>query len=468
MTTKENNSETPRLKPVLNMWETLAGALGANGPAAVTALYFTSLAGLVGGSMMLDILLAWLIYVAMTVVVYDWSKDVAAAHSWTVIQRKGFNSALAAYFAGWTYWAYYLTGSVGFAVLGLSSFVYLLIPKAPSWLWIPIALAIIAETSILAYLGIKPSNKYILYTGLYMEVPFLIVTALILIIMAGPKNSVLPFTVKPVNNNWILILTTMIFGITTFGGMNQVIPLAEETVDPKRNVPRALAAIAIILGVTIMLNGYAQEVIYGINKMAQYSQLPDPGVIIYGKYLGVVGAALLIAFVVNSFNSSALAFFNSEVRMAFGLARDGVIFPRRFVNLNKYGAPGDAIIFLAILNAVVAIAAGIALGPLWGGVWLLTFNSVFMALNHLLAAIGIARYRHKYGGFGIIRHIVIPAIVVGALATFIVLSVYPAPPPPITYAPYAAFIWIILGIVAYYIEKRKRPEAIAKLGLFSV
>ncbi|WP_243678044.1 APC family permease [Vulcanisaeta distributa] len=365
MVTSQNNSEIPQLKPVLSMWEALAGALGANGPAAVTALYFTSLAGLVGGSMMLDILLAWLIYVAMTVVIYDWSKDVAAAHSWTVIQRKGFNSTLAAYFAGWTYWAYYLTGSVGFAVLGLSSFIYLLIPKAPSWLWIPIALIIIIETSALAYLGVKPSNRYILYTGLYMEVPFLIITALILIAMAGPKNSILPFTAEPVNNNWTLILTTMIFGITTFGGMNQVIPLAEETKDPKRNVPRALAAIAIILGVTIILNGYAQEIIYGVSNMSQYSQLPDPGVIIYEKYLGIVGAALLIAFVINSFNSSALAFFNNEVRMAFGLARDGVIFPRRFVRINKYGVPGDAIIFLAILNAIVAIAAGLALGPLW-------------------------------------------------------------------------------------------------------
>ncbi len=455
-------------KGVLSPWLAMANGLASNGPSAVTALYFVGLAGLVGGSLPLVVLLAWLIYLSMTYVVYNWSKHVAASYGWAAIQKKGFNSSYISFvIGGWGYWFYYMLASTGFGVLGLSTFLALLFPTLYStypWIWIPISLVIIAETSTLMYLGIKTNSKYNLYTGLG-EIAFLLITSIILIIKAGPHNTLIPFTPLPLGADWPIIFTSMIFGITTFGGMNSSIPVAEETADPKKNIPKSLVMLALILGIPIILNSYAQEVTYGISNMFNYANLPDPGIIIYDAALGSIFGIIFTIFIVNSFNSSTIGFGNSQVRTVYGMARDGVVFPKQFTEINKYGVPGKNIIIMAILNAGLAITAGLIMGPLNASIFLITANAFYSFLNHLLAAIGLIRYNKKQGTLRL-THVVVGGITVIALGAAIILSAMA--PPPLDYAGIFALSWFILGTIIYVIEKKRNPEKIKKFGDYSL
>lgn len=461
-----DNSAQKSLKTgSLSMLHALAQGLGTNGPAAVTALFFVGIASLVAGSTPLVVLLAFMVYSGMTVIVYEWSKIVASSHSWVAILRKGIGE-WAAFFGGWGYWYYYMTGYAGFAILGFSSFAYVLFPQVGQsypWLWIPISLAVIAETTILVYLGIKPSTSYVLYTGL-AEVAFLIVTSIVLVVRAEPNNTLSPFTPAPAGGSWTTILVSMVLGIATFGGMNSVIPVAEETKDPKKNVPRALAILELILGVTLILSSYAQEVAFGVSKMSEYASLPDPGIIIYSTYFGGAAAALYALFVLNSFNSSAVAFANNAVRMSYGLAREGVLFPQIFARINKHGVPGYSAIISGVMNAAVALAAGLLFGPLIGGIFLIVNNTVLNYLNHMLAGAGLIRYHRSKGTLRIVRHIVVPLAVSVALAAAILYEVYPAPSPPLNYAAYVTAAWIVLGFVVYGVLRRLRPSEIEKIG----
>ncbi|MEM0272940.1 MAG: APC family permease [Thermoprotei archaeon] len=448
----------------LNMWHALAQGLGTNGPAAVTALFFVGIASLVAGSTPLVVLLAFIVYSGMTVIVYEWSKEVAASHSWVAIQRKGVGR-LGAFFGGWGYWYYYMTGYAGFAILGFASFAYVLFPQVGQtypWLWIPISLIVIAETTILVYFGIKPSTTYVLYTGL-AEVVFLIATSIALIVRVGPNNTPTPFTPNPAGG-WTPILVSMVLGIATFGGMNSVIPVAEETKDPKRNVPKALVVLALILGITLIMNSYAQTVAFGVSKMSGYAGLPDPGIIIYTTYFGAAVAALYALFVLNSFNSSAVAFANNAVRMSYGLAREGVLFPTTFAKINKHGVPGRNTIISGIINAIVALTAGLIFGPLNGGLFLIVNNTILNYLNHILAGAGLIRYHNSKHTLRIIRHVLIPITVSVALAAAIFYEVYPAPSPPLNYAAYVTAAWIALGFAVYTILRRTNPTAIEKIG----
>jgi amino acid transporter len=449
----------------LSMWNALAQGLGTNGPAAVTALFFVGIAGLVAGSTPLVVLLAFIIYSGMTVIVYEWSKVVASSHSWVAIQRRGLGR-WAAFFGGWGYWYYYMTGYAGFAILGFSSFAYVLFPQvgqAYPWLWAPISVALIAETTVLVYLGIKPSTSYVLYTGL-AEVVFLVVTSIILVVHAGPSNTLAVFTPGPAGGSWTTILVSMVLGIATFGGMNSVIPVAEETRDPKRNVPRALVALALILGVTLILSSYAQTVAFGVSKMADYASLPDPGITIYSSYFGVAVAAVYAVFVLNSFNSSAVAFANNAVRMSYGLAREGVLFPKVFARINRHGVPGYGVILSGFINVAVALAAGFLFGPLTGGIFLIVNNTVLNYLNHMLAGVGLIRYHRSKGTLSVVRHVVVPVAVFVALAAAILYEVYPAPAPPLNYAAYVTAAWIVIGFAVYAALKRLRPAEIEKIG----
>ncbi|AWR96856.1 amino acid permease [Acidianus sulfidivorans JP7] len=465
---KKEEKETDLPKGILSPWFAMANGLASNAPAAVTALYFVGLASLVGGSLPLVVVLAWLIYLSMTYIVYNWSKNIAASYGWAAIQKKGFNNSYISFvIGGWGYWFYYMLASTGFGVLGLATFLSLLFPSVYSaypWIWIPLSLAIIAETSTLMYLGIKTNSKYTLYTGL-AEILFIVITSIILIIKAGPHNTIVPFTPIPLGANWAILLTSMIFGITTFGGMNSSIPVAEETADPKKNIPKSLVMLALILGLPIILNSYAQVITYGISNMFNYANLADPGIIIYDSAIGSIAGIIFAIFIINSFNSSTIGFGNSQIRTVYGMARDSVVFPKLFTEINKYGVPGKNIIIMSIVNAVLAITSGLIMGPLNASIFLITANAFYSFLNHLLGAIGLIRYNKNRGTLKI-THVIIAGIVVVALGAAIILSAFA--PPPLDYAGLFALSWFIAGSIIYLIEKKRNPEKIKRFGDYSL
>jgi hypothetical protein len=76
------------------MWEALSQGLGTNGPAAVTALFFVGLAGLIGGSLPFVLVLSFLIYLGMTLITYEWSREVSSAYSWAAYHKEGVQKNL--------------------------------------------------------------------------------------------------------------------------------------------------------------------------------------------------------------------------------------------------------------------------------------------------------------------------------------------------------------------------------------
>lgn len=465
---KENPDQSLR-RGVLSPWLAMANALASNAPIAVTALYFTGLAGLVGGSLTLVVILAWLIYLSMTVVMYEWSKVIASSYSWAAIMKKGFGNSGFAFFSAWTYLYDYLTASAGFGVLGLTSFLYYIFPSFTQqypWFWIPISLAISWETTFLMYEGIKPTSKYNLIAGL-TEITFLIITSIVLLIINFNKLTIAPLTTSPINNNIVLLLTSMIFGISTFGGTHGALGVAEETKDPKKNIPKALMMTLSLVGIAIILNSYAQEITYGVNNMSNYAQLPDPGIITYSVALGSAVSIVYALLVINSFNSSTIGFAVSGIRMMYGMARDGII-PKSMSKVNEKGVPKIPTLLMGVLNPVLTISTGLIFGPLNAALFLITSSVVFTYLNHLLAAIGLAIYHYKRKTLKIFRHLFIPVVTVIALAAAIITSIYPAPPPPFVYGVYLSGVFTFAVIGLYFYLKKVYPHIIAKFGDYTL
>jgi len=426
----------------------------------------------VGGSLPFVLILAFLIYAGMTLITYEWSKEVASAYSWAAFHKRGFKKVggFFSFFGGLTYWYYYLLGYTGFAMLGLSSFLYVLFPSVTAqypWLWMPIITIFIIETTALAYFGIKISMRYILYTGM-AEVIFLVITSIIFLVMGGSRNTGVVFTAIPVGNNFTLIFVAMMLGIATFGGINSIVPVAEETRNPKRNVPIALATLASIVGFVLILNAYSQTILFGISNMFNYATLPDPGVTLYLKYLGLAGGVLLIIFVINSFNTSGVSFETSTIRTVYGYARDGVFFPKSFTKINKHKVPGNVVIFTGVLSLVIAIIAGLVMGPFLASIFLILSNSVFSFFNHALAGIELSVYHRRNKNLKIFRHLVIPWVTAIMIFIAIIYVVYPAPPAPLKYSAWVAGIYAAFVIVVYFYYKSRSPEKLEKIGDFSL
>jgi len=458
-------------REVLGTWLVASYGIAANAPIAVATLYFVGIAGLAGGSMPLVTVLSYLIYATTLLVVYEWSKDIAASYGYVAMIKKGLNSSLAAFTVGYGYiYQYLVAGAAGFGVLGVASFLYLVSPSIASsmpWLWAVISVIVTLETTLIMWLGVKPGGMINLIVGL-ISIAYLIVTSIALIIMAGDKNTLAPFTAQPVNGNWVLILTSMIFGITTFGGATTPVGVAEEAKIPKKTLPKALLLEFLLLGVGLILNAYAQTVVYGVNNMFNYANLPDPMVIIYSKYFGTITVLILIVLVAFMFNSSTIAFATSGSRMIYGMARDGVLYPKTFAKINKYGVPGNAILLTGIITGALSLISGYILGPLEASIFLITFGSFYVSLGHLFAAIALIKHKVKVKMINIVKHVLVPIVSSIAYILTIYFGTYPAPAFPLNIAVYAAWAVLLIHVILYYILKSRNSDAIKKLGDFSL
>lgn len=466
---KEKKNVSELRKGVLGTWLVASYGIAANAPIAVATLYFVGLAGLVGGAMPLTVILSYLIYATTLIVIYEWSKEIAASYGYVAMIKKGLGSSLASFTVGYGYiYQYLVAGTAGFGILGIASFIYLISPSIASsmpWLWAAIVIIVTIEITTIMWLGVKPGGLLNLVIGL-ISIGFLIITSIVLI--AGAKNSILPFTAVPVNNNWALVLTAMIFGVTTFGGATTPIGVAEEAKVPKSTLPKALLLTFGILGVGLILNSYAQTIVYGINNMFNYANLPDPMIVIYSKYFNPAIVYMLIILVAFMFNSSALAFATSGSRMIFGMARDGVLYPKVFSKVNKYGVPGNAIILTGIVTGALSLISGYILGPLEASIFLITFGSFYVALGHLFAALGLIVRKVKMRTANIAKHVVIPIISILLYIAVIYFGTYPAPAFPLNIAVYAAWAILLIHIITYYVIKSRFPDRIKKFGDYSL
>ncbi|ABP95973.1 MULTISPECIES: APC family permease [Metallosphaera] len=463
----ENEAQPSLKKDVLGTWLVASYGIAANAPIAVATLYFVGIAGIAGGAMPLVVLLSYLIYATTLIVIYEWSKDVASSYGYVAIMKKGLNSSLAAFTVGYGYiYQYLVAGTAGFGILGLASFLYLISPSIAStmpWLWALITVILTLEVTLVMWLGVKPGGLLNLVIGLF-SIGFLVVTSISLIAVAGSHNTVSVFTASPVNNNWVLILVSMIFAITTFGGATTPIGVAEEAKVPKRTMPRALLLGFGLLGVGLILNSYAQTVIYGVSNMFNYASLPDPMVIIYSKYFSPVIVDLLIVLVAFMFNSSIISFATSGSRMIYGMARDGILYPSNFSKVNRHGAPGNAIILTGVIAGALCLLTGYLLGPLEASIFLITFGSFYVSLGHLFAALALIRRKVKLGRPDIAKHVLIPIISMGAYVATIYFGTYPAPAFPLNIAVYSAWAVLAVHVVVYYLMKRRYPERLSKFG----
>jgi amino acid transporter len=465
---KEKNSKGLRVG-TLPWWKAAGNGLAMNGPAATVAFYLTSLALLAGGSFPLVIVLSFIVYLGMMYIGYQWSQIHISAYGWLGFQRKGYNSPLAAFMGGWFYYTFYFATTAGFGMLGFATFAYYIDPSlatAYPWLWIPIAIAVVVIDMVVVLEGIRPSVNYMVYTA-FAEVAFVIVASIIVIIKAGAQNTIAPFTLGPVHNSISIILVSSILGFTTFGGLSSSVPIGEETANPKKNVPKSMLFSTVMVGATLIIASYAQAIGWGFSNIANYGSSPDPGLIVFGNFLGPVGFALFAILVLNSFNSDVVSNLTNTSRMTFGVSRDGVL-PKYFSKVSSKRVPIWGIMVGGIGALTLGIVVGEILGPFIGSVFIVVGYSFFVYFEHIMGAIGLTLYHRRMKNLKVVRHLIIPLIVAAVLIVAIIYAVYPAPAYPLNYLWVIALAWTIIGVIVYFILKKRHPEGMEKLGEYSV
>src|SRR5664279_777793 len=271
-------------------------------------------------------------------------------------------------------------------------------PTSLWWIFMAAGMLLIC---FLVYRGVKTSTRTGVVLG-FIEIVVFLALAIVLVVKAGNHNTLAVFTTHYANAKGYAGVTGVIAGavgaLLAFSGFEAAAPLAEETRDPRKNVPRAVILSVILIGALYIFTTYAATVAYGPEKFSGFAAYAN-GVPWDGLARSVSGVfwLLVLIAIINSTLANANSGTNVFTRTAYAFGRVGA-FPRVCADLHpKFKSPRVGILIELVLSCALGLGLGfkytpqIAFGIIGTGLVVLVVP-VYMIAN--LACIGLfARHR---------------------------------------------------------------------------
>lgn len=253
------------------------------------------------------------------------------------------------FMVGWAIMLDYLFLPMVIWLIG-GSYLQAQFPGVPMPVWI---LGFIVITSALNVIGIKVADRanLILMTFQILVIVFFVALSITSVVRsegAAGVFSAVPFT--GVDAAFAGVVGGAAVAAYSFLGFDAVTTLTEETVEPKRTVPRAIMLVALIGGGIFVLVSYATQLVHpgGVFENSDTAAFE-----IATKIGGnLFGAVFLAALVIAQF-TSGLAAQASGSRLLYAMGRDGVL-PRRFFGaLNpRFRTPVLSILAIAAVGLI--------------------------------------------------------------------------------------------------------------------
>ena len=253
---------------------------------------------------------------------------------------------LSAFLYGWTLVLVIATGAIAAVAVTFADYTLALV-GLPHRFSTPLAVAAIVFLAAINYVGVRPAAiTQNIFTILKL-------TALAALIAAGLALAVpsLP-TVGPSGRGAAGLGAALVPILFTYGGWQQTNFIAEEIIEPERNLPRAL-----VLGVTIVVAVYILTNLAYLRVLghAGLAASTAPAADTMRAVLGPIGGKIIAAGIA----LSTFGFLNLVIlvtpRVLQAMAADGVFF-RRFAVLHPaYQTPAAAIVALATFAVLLTL-----------------------------------------------------------------------------------------------------------------
>jgi amino acid transporter len=291
------------------------------------------------------------------------------------------------------------------------------------WIWVLASLALVIY---FAYQGIVLSEKALIITG---SIEILIMVALAFTGLASPGPG--GFSFAPLNPGNFGLATNLflgvVFSIFAFSGWESTGPLAEESKNPKRNVPIGLVGSVIILMIYFVFVTWGYLVGIGVDKVAGIPTASAFPVATLAERVWSGAWVFLLFALLNSAIAVSIACFNGGTRTWYAMGRSGVL-PSALGKVNPARKTPVNSINLEVAVQVVAFLCVI----IWGAedVFFTWANAITigLVLMYILANIGVIKYYLTEGRsqFNVLLHVIIP-VVASAAGVVVVWKSYFSP-----------------------------------------
>jgi amino acid transporter len=338
--------------------------------------------------------------------------------------------------------------------------------------WIIFSVLLTAGAVAMMIRGVAVSTRL---AGFFFgfEMLVLVIVAVATLIKNGGSLSFAPFEPRNITGGFSGMAAGFPLAIYLFIGWENSAALAEETGNPRRNVPRAVFLSVAIMAATYLLLAYSTVSGFRDNGTA----LANASIPFINVAHGVVAFLAFIAYLAGMTSTLGvlIAAVNSQCRLVFNAGREGLL-PRWIGKVDPVRrTPINAIFAFVGIASVIVLgwAIGHWVGGSSGSLNALnyftesgTMGTILILVVYFLANLALPFYYRKYrpSEFSVVKHLVLPILGMAAIAVPVYYLCKPGQANPYDWFPYAALGIVIISVIYAAVLTRRDPALGDRVG----
>ena len=338
--------------------------------------------------------------------------------------------------------------------------------------WILWSVLLTAGSVVMMYRGVAVSTKL---AGFFFgfEMLVLVIVSAASLIKNGAHLSAAPFEWSHLNNGFSGLAPGFPLAVYLFIGWENSAALAEETGNPRRNVPRAVYLSIALMAVLYLLVAYSTVSGFGDNG-TKLAAATIPFITVAHSTLAKVAVIAYLAGLTSTVGV-LIAAVNSQARLVFNAGREGLL-PRWIGKVHPVRkTPINAIYtFVGLAGGIILVWCLLHLiGGHGGSMDGLTFfgesgtmGTILILVVYFLANLALPFYYRRYRPqeFNLVKHLILPVLGMIAIAIPIYYLCKPPQSQPYNWFPIAAAIILVLAVIYAFILNRRDPELGERVG----
>ena len=468
METNAKVGEEMRLRQnTLSPSHIVVSTLATIAPAMSFFFGFTVIVQGAGLAAPLTIVTAMVVILFLTNTIAEFSRFTPSTGSFVTFTGKAFGSSVGAGVSVFLTFGYIVSASTVVSVAGVWIAETLKMFLGFSIHWSIVTVLVSLATGWLVMRGVALST---FWSGVffYFEAGLLVIGGILMMVAHPTFLTDAPFKYSNLTGGLAGLGAGFPLAVYLFIGWENSASLAEETENPRRNIPRALLTGTLAIGIFYIFLAYATAVGFKMDAHALgASQLPFID--------GLKASAprlLVLAYIagVTSILGSLIGLVNSQARILFNSGREGLL-PEFLGKIHpQHQTPHSAMwVFLLIAVSLVlgfGLLGGVAPMQYFGFAG--TLGGIPIILTYMLTNLALPVYvlRHRRSELNLFRHILLP--LAGASVMILPLwgLIQPGQPWPFNVFPWIALMVLVLSALYGIVISRVSPGLAARIGAY--
>ncbi|MDE8344944.1 MAG: APC family permease [Acidocella sp.] len=462
----EQGPKTDRLsRNALGLPQIVASTLANIAPAVSFYFGFGAIVGGAGVAAPLTIIVAMVVILLVSNTLAEFSKYRPSTGSFVTFIGMAFGPTAGAAASLFTVVGYAIAAAAIVAISGgwahdtLKLFLGINIP----WQLLCVVATLICGALVSRGVSISTTWAAIFF---YFETGLLLVGAVVMLVVNSHALSLAPFLPSNLSGGLGGIWLGFPLAVYSFVGWENSATLAEETENPRKNIPRALVIGTIAIGLVYVFLAYATEIAFHNDAKA----IGNSTIPFIDALKGSAASLLILAYLagMTSIFSCLLGLTNSQGRILFSAGRERLL-PRFFGKIHpQYKTPATATWAYIIFSLAVTFIFGWNLDPVTIFDYTGTVGTIPIIIVYLVTTIALPVYilRFHRADFSVLKHGIIPALAVLGTAAPLWGLVQPGQPAPYNLFPTLVGIGLVIAIIYGIILARRSPDLVQRIGAY--